>query len=95
MRLLCIADHVDPVIYSNGLKSRYGGVDLVISAGDLTLGYYDFVISTLNKPLFFVFGNHHLEGRAAYGREPDPFAKGPEGWRSGTGQSVSRARWFG
>ena len=57
-----------PVIYSNGLKARYGKVDMVVSAGDLTLGYYDFVISTLNKPLYFVFGNHHLEARAEFGK---------------------------
>jgi Icc-related predicted phosphoesterase len=63
MRLLCVADHVDPVIYSNGLKTRFGNVDMVLSAGDLKLEYYDFIVSTLNKPLFFVYGNHHLEGR--------------------------------
>ncbi len=73
MRLLCIADHVDPVIYSSGLKQRYGKVDLVLSAGDLTLGYYDFIVSTLNKPLLFVFGNHHLEQRQAYRAKYDPF----------------------
>ncbi|MGA2481117.1 MAG: metallophosphoesterase [Spirochaetia bacterium] len=85
MRLLCIADHVDPVIYSNGLKARYGTVDMVVSAGDLTFGYYDFVISTLNKPLYFVFGNHHLEARAEFGKPADPFARSPEGWSSGAG----------
>lgn len=73
MRLLCIADHVDPLIYSTGLKTRYGDVDLVLSAGDLTLDYYDFIVSTLNKPLYFVFGNHHLEGRSEEGIAVDPF----------------------
>ena len=73
MRLLCIADHVDPLIYSTGLKTRYGNVDLVLSAGDLTLDYYDFIVSTLNKPLYFVYGNHHLEGRTEEGMSADPF----------------------
>jgi len=68
MRLLCIADHVDPLIYSAGLKERYGKVDLVLSAGDLTLGYYDFIVSSLNRPLFFVYGNHHVEERGRYAR---------------------------
>jgi uncharacterized protein len=86
MRLLCIADHVDPLIYSTGLKSRYGDVDLVLSAGDLTLDYYDFVMSTLNKPLFFVFGNHHLEGRPKYGKVPDPFDKKGK-WEEGCAES--------
>ncbi len=74
MRLLCIADHVDPLIYSTGLKERYGKIDLVLSAGDLTLGYYDFIVSTLNRPLYFVFGNHHIEQKQGYGRRSDPFA---------------------
>jgi uncharacterized protein len=68
MRLLCVADHVDPVVYSHGLKTRFGNVDMVISAGDLKLEYYDFIVSTLNKPLYFVFGNHHLEGRSEKGK---------------------------
>jgi Icc-related predicted phosphoesterase len=66
---------VDPLIYSTGLKTRYGNVDLVLSAGDLTLDYYDFIVSTLNKPLYFVFGNHHLEGRADERLAGHPFDK--------------------
>jgi len=34
---------------------------MVLCAGDLPLDYLDFIISSLNKPLFFVFGNHHTE----------------------------------
>ncbi|MGA2640126.1 MAG: metallophosphoesterase [Spirochaetia bacterium] len=87
MRLLCIADHVDPLIYSTGLKERYGKVDLVLSAGDLTLGYYDFIISSLNRPLYFVFGNHHLEHRRHYGKVADPFASVEESapWQNSAG----------
>jgi len=80
MRLLCLADHVDPLIYSNGLKERYGKVDLILSAGDLALGYYDFVVSTLNKQLYFVFGNHHLENRSDYKRWADPFEERAPRW---------------
>ena len=71
MRLLCVADHVDPLIYSTGLKERYGKVDLVLSAGDLALGYYDFIVSCLNRPLYFVFGNHHVEQRGSFFRRGD------------------------
>lgn len=77
MKVLCIADHVDPVIYSASLKARFSGVDLVLSAGDLPLEYYDFIVSTLNKPLLFVFGNHHLEGRPA---RRDAFSGSPPSW---------------
>jgi Icc-related predicted phosphoesterase len=36
-------------------------VDLILSAGDLPMDYLDFIVSSLNKPLFFVFGNHNLQ----------------------------------
>ncbi|HUI71549.1 MAG TPA: metallophosphoesterase [Spirochaetia bacterium] len=83
MKVLCIADHVDPVIYSANLKARFADVDLVLSAGDLALEYYDFIVSTLNKPLLFVFGNHHLEGRSDQGH--DPFDEAKPSWQKGVG----------
>ena len=59
MKILCVSDQIDPLIYTSTIKQRYSDVDLVLSAGDLPMDYLDFIISTLNKPLFFVFGNHH------------------------------------
>ena len=61
MRILCISDQIDPLVYSPGIKERFSDVDMVLSAGDLPFDYLDFIISNLNKPLFFVFGNHHTE----------------------------------
>ena len=61
MKILCISDQIDPLVYSPCIKERFSDVDLILSAGDLPLDYLDFIISTLNKPLFFVFGNHHTE----------------------------------
>ncbi len=61
MKILCVSDATDPLVYSENIASRYGDVDLVIAAGDLGLKYYEFIVSSLNKPLFFVFGNHNLE----------------------------------
>ncbi len=66
IKILCISDHVDPLIYSAGLKKRHSDIDLVISAGDLDLNYYSFIVSSLNKPLLFVFGNHNLKHIAEY-----------------------------
>ncbi len=63
MKILCISDTVDPIIYSPNISKRYADVDCVVSAGDLPLKYYEYIISSLNKPLFFVFGNHNLEHR--------------------------------
>ena len=60
MKILCISDQIDPLIYTPTIKQRYNDVDIILSAGDLPMDYLDFVASILNKPLFFVFGNHHI-----------------------------------
>ena len=67
MKILCISDQIDPLIYTNSLKERHADVDLVLAAGDLPLDYLEFIMSTLNKPLLFVFGNHHI-GHYSYYR---------------------------
>jgi Icc-related predicted phosphoesterase len=59
MKILCVSDLIDPMIYTNSITQRYADVDIVLSAGDLPMDYLDFIISNLNKPLFFVMGNHH------------------------------------
>ncbi|MGD1823369.1 MAG: metallophosphoesterase family protein [Pleomorphochaeta sp.] len=61
MNILCISDEKDMLVYSQHIKSHFKDIDLVIAAGDLSLRYYEFIISSLNKPLYFVFGNHNLE----------------------------------
>ena len=66
MKILCISDQIDPLVYSPGIKERFADVDIILSAGDLPLDYLDFIVSILNKPLFFVFGNHHTEDLKHY-----------------------------
>jgi len=61
MTILCVADHIDPLVYSTQAKLRYKDVDLVLSAGDLPMQYLGFISGSLNKPVLFVFGNHNLE----------------------------------
>lgn len=68
MKILCISDQIDPLVYSPNIRERYKDCDLVISAGDLPMEYLDFIVSSLNKPLLFVFGNHHLEEFRLYHR---------------------------
>jgi hypothetical protein len=60
MRFLCVSDQIDPLVYSASVAERYGDVDAVLCAGDLPMDYIDFIVTTLNKPTFFVFGNHNL-----------------------------------
>ena len=65
---------MDPLVYSPQVKQRFGDVDIVLAAGDLPLSYYDFIVSSLNKPLLFVFGNHNLRGMERYQRTRDAFS---------------------
>lgn len=58
LRALCVSDKVIPFIYSPTAKERFGHVDLVLSCGDLPYYYLEYIISTLDLPLYFVRGNH-------------------------------------
>ena len=66
MKILCISDHIDPLVYSDNIKERFKEVQLILAAGDLPLSYYDFIVSSLNKPLLFIFGNHNLKHLDAF-----------------------------
>jgi hypothetical protein len=81
MKILCVSDHVDPLVYSPSIKQRFSDVELVLSAGDLPLSYYDFIMSTLNKPLLFIFGNHNLRYMSLYTGRVDAFGRGQLGGR--------------
>ncbi|MFW5693767.1 MAG: metallophosphoesterase [Alkalispirochaeta sp.] len=61
MKILCVADHVDPLVYSMSIKKRFSDIDLVLSAGDLPMEYLGFIASNLNVTVGFVFGNHNLK----------------------------------
>lgn len=77
MKILCVSDHVDPLVYSPAIRERFRDVNLVISAGDLPMEYLGFLASSLNRPVGFVFGNHNLReldrfrGKTSAIRDPD------------------------
>jgi Icc-related predicted phosphoesterase len=58
MKILSVSDQVDPRIYSKKLKERHNDVAFVISCGDLPYEYLEYIMSGLNKPLYYVHGNH-------------------------------------
>jgi Icc-related predicted phosphoesterase len=66
MKILCVSDQIDPLVYSPFIKERFGDADMVLSAGDLPMDYLEFIVSSLNKPLLFVFGNHNLKEYPSY-----------------------------
>lgn len=73
LRVLCVADEVDLLVYSAGIRERFADTELVLSAGDLPDEYLTFITSMLNKPIISVAGNHDRE--TGSGRNGDPFSR--------------------
>ncbi len=81
MKILCIADATDPLIYSPRTKELFASCSLVLSAGDLPLRYYDYIMTMQGKDLYYVYGNHNLEQfkesmKKGGSRELDSFYRG-------------------
>jgi len=68
MRALVISDKVEPILYSAAIKRHVGEIDLLLSCGDVPFYYLEYVISMLNRPAFYVFGNHGREVEYQSGR---------------------------
>lgn len=69
MKILCVSDYVDPMIYNQNVAKTFGDVDLVLAAGDLPLDYVDYIVTVLNKPTYFIFGNHNLKDIQYYHKD--------------------------
>jgi len=61
VKILCVADEVDLLVYSSRIRERFGDVDLILSAGDLPDGYLGYITSMLNRPIVSVAGNHDAD----------------------------------
>ncbi len=62
VRVLAISDVVEPLVYNSHIRERFKHVDLVLSCGDLPTTYLEFIVSSLNVPLYGVRGNHDYGG---------------------------------
>lgn len=78
MKLLLVSDREEPYIYDYFDRERFADVDFILSCGDLRAQYLSFLVTMVNKPLFYVPGNHDK----SYLREP------PEGCTPIDGQLV-------
>lgn len=58
MKLLIVSDQEVDLIYSPVVKSQFGDCDMVISCGDLSYYYLEYIVSSLDVPLYYVRGNH-------------------------------------
>lgn len=58
MKILCISDHVERMLYGRSLNHYAEGVEAVISCGDLPFEYLEYIVTFLGVPLYYVLGNH-------------------------------------
>lgn len=68
IRILAVSDQIDPRIHSATLRERMPDIDLVFGCGDIPARYLEFLADALNKPVYFVHGNH-FEELTRYGEE--------------------------
>jgi hypothetical protein len=61
MRVLAVSDKVEPILYSSVVNERIGPVDMILSCGDLPFYYIEYLVSVINRPCYYVFGNHGRE----------------------------------
>lgn len=57
-RILAVADEPSPLFYDYYTEGRLSGYDLILSAGDLSARYLEFLVTMANCPLLYVRGNH-------------------------------------
>ena len=61
VEVLAVSDEIDPRIHSASVAERLGHVALVIGCGDLPASYLEFLADALNRPVYYVLGNHAAE----------------------------------
>lgn len=59
MKILAVSDQRLPEMQRQDyLRRTFGDVGFIVSCGDMEASYLEFITSALNRPLFFVRGNH-------------------------------------
>jgi uncharacterized protein len=88
MKILCVSDQIDPLIYNQNAVKTFPDIDLILCAGDLPMDYVDFIVSTFNKPTYFIFGNHNLTEYRYYHKNHAPLPAQFQFASSGTTMSA-------
>lgn len=58
MRILAVSDVAAKELYDYYTPGRLNGFDLILSCGDLSREYLEFLVTMANCPLLYVHGNH-------------------------------------
>ena len=62
VRILAVSDEECDSLWSERVKDIARGVDIIVSCGDLRNEYLEFLLTMINAPLLYVFGNHDQTG---------------------------------
>jgi Icc-related predicted phosphoesterase len=58
VKFLAVSDQVVERMYALAADRHFSDVDLLFGCGDLPYEYLEYLVTMLNKPLFYVPGNH-------------------------------------
>jgi Icc-related predicted phosphoesterase len=58
LKILAVSDMVVDHLYSTQVAERFRNIELILGCGDLPYEYLEFLVTSLNKPLLYVPGNH-------------------------------------
>ncbi len=66
-RILALSDQVESQIYGPNLRHIVPNVDFIVGCGDLPVYYLEYIVSSLDRPLLYVHGNHDQSGACSDG----------------------------
>ena len=73
MRILTVSDKVEESFFQEHLlREKCDGVRLILGCGDLPSYYLEYLLNSLNVPLYYVPGNHDEQAN----KPREPFAQG-------------------
>lgn len=76
MKILTVSDKVEKTFFKEHLlREKCQGIHLILACGDLPSYYLEYLLNSLNVPLYYVPGNHDEQPHQPYSTKK-PFAKG-------------------
>ncbi|MEW6400501.1 MAG: metallophosphoesterase [Chloroflexota bacterium] len=58
MRILAVSDQVVERVYTLASTGQFQDVEFILGCGDLPYAYLEYLVTVLNKPMYYVPGNH-------------------------------------
>jgi Icc-related predicted phosphoesterase len=60
MNILAVSDKIVDWIYNPKIRLVLSDIDIALGCGDLPMEYLEFIVSSLDIPVYYVHGNHSL-----------------------------------